>query len=310
MFSKFLLYLLSFSITFFFISCSSMNKKPLSTEDLTIKQIKKLNQAQSHIEQKEFKKAGEIYDTLAKDLRGKPLEVMMLFNGGSSHREAGHCETAVTRYRRLLDKSLKHLNFKARGLLEISFAYECLGKNRLSFLSLKDASAFRGYLSLEFQRTVYPARVGIAYAAMEQPQKSLHYQTLALNGSLQLKRQYTSEKELSQSLSRLFYFMGRSYTLKSHLSSVPFIMSFPHHQLYLLQSIFLKDSTWSSRSEKELILVFEKLKIALKSPALRKKYKNFILAALKKGEILSQNETDSFFTVSYKAKANKIKSLF
>ncbi|MCY4512854.1 MAG: tetratricopeptide repeat protein [Bdellovibrionales bacterium] len=310
MFSKLFLYPLFFSIIFFLTACSSVKKNSLSTENLTVRQIKKLDQAQEYIQQKKFKKAGEIYDALAKDLRGKPLEVMMLFNGGSSHREAGNCEIAVTRYRRLLDRSLKQIRFKARGLLEISFTYECLGQTRLSFLSLKDITAFRKYLSLEFQKTVYPARLGIAYAATEQLQKSLQYQTLALNGVLQLKKQYTSEKDLSQNLSRLFYFMGRSYTSKSHLNPVPFIVSFPHHQLYLLQSIFLKDNVWSSRSEKELTLIFEKLKMALNSPVLRKKYKNFILTALKKGEILSQNEADSFFIVSYKTKANKIKSLF
>ena len=309
MFSKIFLYSLSSLIIFFLMACSS-SKKTLRATDLTAKQIQSMNQAQEYIHKEEFKKAAEIYDTLAKSLRGKPLEVMMLFNGGSSYREAGDCETAVTRYRRLLDRALKHIRFKARGLLEISFAYECLGQTRLSFLSLKDVAAFRESLPLEFQRTVYPARLGIAYAAMEQPRQSLSYQSLALNGILQLKRHYSSEKDLSHNLSRLFYFMGRSYTLKSNLDPVPFILSFPHHQLYLLQSIFLKDKTWSSRSEKELSVVFEKLKKALDSPDLRKKYKNHILTALKKGEILSQNETDSFFTVSYKAKAKKIKTLF
>ena len=184
------------------------------------------------------------------------------------------------------------------------------GKTRLSFLSLKDAAAFRNYLPPDFQRAVYPARLGIVHAAMEKPQRSTRYQSLALNGILRLKRQYTSEKDLSENLSRLFYFMGRSYALKSRLDPGPFILSFPHHQLYLLQSIFLKDKTWSARSEKELSLVFEKLSRALTSPGLRKKYKNHVLTALEKGEILSQNETDSLFIVSYKAKTKKIKSLF
>ena len=306
---KVFLYFASLLVTFFLAACSS-TKKNLSAADLTTEQIKHMDQAQEYIKQRKFKKAGAIYDALAKNLRGKPLEVMMLFNGGGSYREGGDCETAVARYRRLLDQALKYTRFKARGLMEISFAYECLGQTRLSFLSLKDVAAFREYLPLDFQRAVYPARLGIVYAAMEKPQQSARYQSLALNGILQLKRQYSSEKDLSQNLSRLFYLMGRSYALKSRLDPAFFILSFPHHQLYLLQSIFLKDKTWSARSEKELSLAFEKLEKALHSSSLRKKYKNYVLTALRKGEILSQNETDSFLTVSYKAKAKKIKSLF
>lgn len=299
-----------FSLIVFFLSACSSTKKPFTAADLTAEQIKSMDQAQEYVQERKFKKAGEIYDVLAESLRGKTLEVMMLFNGGSSYREGGDCKTAVARYRRLLDQALRYTRFKARGLLEISFAYECLGQTRLSFLSLKDVAAFRNYLPLDFQRTVYPARLGIVYAAMEKLQQGTRYQSQALNGILQLKRQYSSEKELSQNLSRLFYFMGRSYVLKSSLDPPSFILSFPHHQLYLLQSIFLKDKTWSVRSEKELFLVFEKLEKALNSPDLRKKYKNYVLKALKNGEILSQNETDSFLIVSYKARAKKIKSLF
>ena len=273
-------------------------------------QVKSMNLAQEHINRGEFKKAGEIYDTLAQDLKGKPLEVMMLFNGGSSYREARDCNTAVARYRRLLDRALKHPQFKARGLLEISFAYECLGQSRLSFLSLKDAGALSKHLPWEFQKTVYPARLGIAHAGLKQAKRGTHYQSLALNGILQLKTQYNFKTDLKKNLSRLFYFMGRSYTLKNYLNPSVFILSFPHHQLYLLQSIFLKDKTWSPRAEKELSLVFEKLKKALASPAVRKKYKNHVLNAVKKGEALSQNETDSFFAVSYKIKAKKIRALF
>ena len=304
MFSKLLLYPVSFSLAFFLAACSS-TKKPLNAADLKTEQIKSMKQAQEYVQQRKFKKAGEIYDTLAKSLKGKPLEVMMLFNGGSSYREGGDCETAVARYRRLLDQALKHTRFKARGLLEISFAYECLGQTRLSFLSLKDVAAFREYLPLDFQRAVYPARLGIVYAAMEKPQKSARYQSLALNGILRLKSPYSSEKDLSQNLSRLFYFMGRSYALKSRLKPASFILSFPHYQLYLLQSIFLKDKTWSARSEKELSLVFEKLERALNSPDLRKKYKNHVLTALKKGEMLSQNETDSFFCCFLQSQSQK-----
>lgn len=273
-------------------------------------QVKSMNLAQEYISREEFKKAGKIYDTLVQNLKGKPLEVMMLFNAGSSYREAGDCNTAVARYRRLLDRVLKHPPFKARGLLEISSAYECLGQSRLSFLSLKDAEAVSEHFPWEFQKTVYPARLGIAHTGLEQTDRGTHYQSLALNGILQLKTQYSSEADLTKNLSRLFYFMGRSYTSRNHLNPSVFILSFPHYQLYLLQSIFLKDKTWSSRAEKELTLVFEKLKKALASPAERKKHKNHVLNALKKGEQLSQNETDSFFAVSYKAKAKKIRALF
>ena len=42
-------------------------------------------------------------------------------------------------------------------------------------------------------------------------------------------------------MSRTFYLMGRSYIKKEHLNAEAFFNSFSYHQLYLLQSLLLKD---------------------------------------------------------------------
>ena len=278
--------------------------------NLTDQQIRSLLSAGEHIKQGEFERAGEIYDSLAKALRGKPPEILVLFNAGSAYRSAGQCETSLARYLRLLDRTLNQKALKTRALLEISFSYECLGKERLSFLSLRDAGAFRNQLSPEIQKTVYPARLGMAYARMGKKDKGADYQSLALRGILSLRSQYSSEKELTADISRLFFFMGKSYTLKTHINPQTFIPAFSHHQLYLLQGAFLKDAVWSERAKKELSFLFERLEQALTSPKEREKHKNSIFNSLKRGETLCQNEGDSSLVVFYKTQTKKIKSLF
>ena len=292
----------------FFISCTSFQKgKPFQ---LTKDQEEKVSEAIHQVREGAFEQAALIYDDLAKNLRRTSLEAMMLFNSGSSYREAKDCTSALNRYRKLLDQSLVQPIFKARGLLEISSTYECLGKDEMSFLSLKDLSHLRNHLSSDFQKTIYPARLSIAFAKLKNEIKAKHYKSLALTGILQLKMDYTSESKLTKDLSRIFYLMGRSYVLKKNLNAESFLSSFSYHQSYLLQGLLLKDNHWFPKIKKELLLLYEKLEISLKDPNFKKLYAKSIKFSLNEAEALIKKEKDLKVLSFYKNYFLKMKVRF
>ena len=249
------------SLLLYLTSCQSTALKEFQ---LSPQQSKDFEQAFHYVQNKEFKKAVKIYDKLIVNLSDETAGSLMLFNAGSAYRELGDCNTSVRRYRQLLEKSFNQMRFKSRGLLEISYSYECLGKTKLSFVSLKDLNLIRKNLSLPFNLSIYPARLGIAYARSGKPLRAEQYKSLALNGILQLKTRYSSEEKLNTEVSSFFYMMGRSYVQKKHLEPKAFLRAFPYYHLYLWQVLFIEDKEWTLLAQKELISVYDKLKQSLK----------------------------------------------
>ena len=276
-------------LSFFLIHCQLSEKKTISS-DLNTLQRNSMNKALELVRSGEFLKAAAIYDTLAQTLRGKPAEIVFLFNGGSSYRGGGDCASSVKRYQQLLDRSFENDLFKARGLLEISYSYECLGKPKATYLSLHDISSFRNHLPKEIRIAVYPARLSLAYARFQQFDKANGYQALALNGVLQLKMGHSLEKALKKDLSRVFYNMGQIYIKEPHLNPKAFLSTFPYHQLYLLQSVFLQDDFWSSQSKEELSRAFKLLQMALQKNQSETQFKKYIRLSLKEGQLLVEKE--------------------
>lgn len=292
-------------------SCKLSDKKPLSV-NLTPLQTANMTRALELVRSGEFLKAARLYDQLAREQRGKPSEVVFLFNGGSSYREGEDCARSVQRYQRLLDRSFKEPLFKARGLVEISYSYECLGNIKAGYLALSDANSLRGHLPKNFQRAIYPARLSLAHARFQQFDKADSYQSLALNGILQLKMEYPSEEALKKGLSRIFYDMGRVHLGQSvHLKPEAFISAFPYHQLYLLQALFLWDDFWSGRAKKELMEAFKNLHLSfIREKSLKVQYKDYILLSLKEGQVLVEKEKSPGLKSFYIKESSKIRSLF
>ncbi len=285
----------------FTVSCASFTKKdqapPLSEE-----QISQMNQALLFLQNKGFLKGAKIYDQLAISVRAESAKSLMLFNAGVAYKEAGYCEKALIRGRALLDRSLKDPSFKARSLMEISYIYECLGNTELAFLSLKDADKFRSSLPWALNQIIYPARLAIAYAWLGKISQAERYKSLALTKVLQSKKAFSSEKELRQRVSRMFYLMGRSYMAKKNLQPEAFFQAFSYHQLFLLQSLFLKDETWSSLSKKELDLLFDKLFAAIAGDK-QKKHKKLLVQALRDAQALIQREKSKEWEIFYSKKS-------
>ena len=295
-----------FILCFFIAACASPRKKKIS---LSQEQISKMNQALSFMKEKEYLKGALIYDELARTLKDKSSKTLMLFNAGVAYKEAGQCQKALIRHRKLLDHSLKDPSFKARGLMEISYVYECLGDEELSFLSLKDTEKLLSSLPWILAQLVYPARLAIAHARLGQKAKAEHYRFLSLTRVLQSKKAFSSEKELNEQVSRMFYLMGRSYVKKEQIKASAFFQAFSYHQLYLLQSLFLKNKTWSKLAEKELDLLFEKLTFSLSHLKDRQKYKKFLVQTIEEAQILIKKEKSKKWESFYSKKSKAVLKL-
>ena len=282
----------SFLLLMLLASCQSLDTTDSS---LTPEESAVLIKAVNYIEKKNFKKAARLYDALIQNTSNEKMEPLLLFNAGSVYRELKDCGTSIRRYRQILEDALDKKKFKARALLEISYSYECAGKNKLSFFSLKDLGSLRQNLSLPINIAVYPARLGIAYLYMGKPLRADQYKSLALNGILQLKPKYTSEKRLNQELSSLFYSMGRSYVNPDKMNAQMFVQAFPHHHFYLWQALFIKDPKWYPIAKTELLSLYDKLKVALKNKKISAHHKKSAKQSFKDIEVFIKKEKDHQF---------------
>ena len=289
-------------------NCVSPSKRA-NKNSLTQEQIDKMDQALLLMENQEFLKGAGIYDELAQTLKDKSSQILMFFNAGVAYKESGQCKKALIRYRQLLDRSLKQPSFKARGLMEISYIYECLGNTELSFLSLKDAEKVRSSLPWILNQIVYPARLAIAHARLGKIAQAEHYKSLSLTRILQSKTAFSSEKELNEQMSRIFYLMGRSFVKTENLKAESFFQSFSYHQLYLLQSLFLKDKIWSKLSKKELEFLFDKLVFALSKFKDKQKYRKLLVRTIEDAHVLIKKEKSKKWEVFYSKKSKPVLKL-
>ena len=269
-----------------------------------------MDQALLFMKTKEYLTGAKIYDELSQSLKDKSTKNFMLFNAGVAYKEAGQCKKALSRFCRLLDYSLKQASFKARGLIEISYIYECLGKDELAFLSLKDAEKHLSSLPWILSQVIHPARLAIAHARLGQTATAEHYRSLSLTRVLQSKTAFSSEKELNEQVSRMFYLMGRSYIQEKHIKPPSFFKAFSYHQLYLLQSLFLKDKTWSKLAEKELSFLFDKLIFSLSKSKNKQKYEKELRETIREAQILIQKEKSKKWENFYFKKSNPVLKLF
>lgn len=271
--------------------------------------MNQMDQALLLMKNKDFENAAKIYDELAGSLTDPSSKILMLFNAGTAYKESGQCKKALTRLRTLLDHSLKYPMFKSRGLIEISYVYECLGNTDLAFISLKDAQKFRSSLPWDLNHVVYPARLTVTYARLGQISKAEHYKSLALTRILQAKSSFSSEKELNERVSRMFYLMGRSYVKKEHIHPESFFRAFPYYQIFLLQSLFLKDKTWSNLSRQNLNILLDQLFYTLSNLKDIQKYKKSITQSIEEGRILIKKEHSKEWNFFYHKKSKPILTL-
>ena len=254
-----------------FSLCLPACKAPSKRQDFSISssQMELMQKALSLMKQSQFLKAGEIYDQLSLSLKGKDTLILMLFNAGVAYKEAGWCQKSIYRFQKLLDHSLKRMDFKARGLMELSLVHECLAQLDQALIALKDLEPLRdSHLPLFLSQAVYPARLAILHAGAGQSLEAEKYQSQALSAVVELGRTFPSQKVMNQEMVRVLYLMGKSYVKKERMEPEAFLRSFPHHHFFLIQALLLKNQT--EQIQQELALLFDKLNFALSSSSQRK----------------------------------------
>ena len=288
--------------------CVSSPKK-LPQPELSQEQINQMEKALSFMKKKEFRRAGRLYEQLSISLKDSSAKILMLFNAGVSYKEAGECKEALLRQKSVLDHSLKIPEFKSRSLLELSYIYECLGDSEMALLILKDLKKFRKNLPWDSHHILYPARLSLAFARLGDDPQTDKYASISLNKVLEYKKSFSSEKDMQEKVSRIFYLMGRSYYKKEHLKDFAFEPAFFYHQLFLLQSLFLKDKTWSKLAEQELNKLFDKLFFLVSQRKEKHKYKKRLKEALKTGSLLVEMEKSKKWSAFYNKKSRSILNL-
>ena len=285
------------------------SNKQIQKPKLSQEQIEQMEQALSLMKNKEFIKAGSLYDQLSVSLKDSSAKILMLFNAGVSYKEAGACEEALLRQKSVLDHSLKIPDFKSRSLLELSYNYECLGKSEMTLLTLKDLEKFRKALPWDWNHILYPARLSLTFARWGDKAQADKYKSISLEKILKYKKTFSTEKKIQEKISQIFYLMGRSYVKTEHLKAPAFLQAFFYHQLFLLQAVFLQDKTWSKMAETELKSLFEKLNFAVSQLKEKDKYRKSLQEALKTGKILVEKEKSKKWIAFYDKKSRLILKL-
>ena len=290
------------------MACQS-NSQKASSSRLEELQFQKVEQAFQWMEKEHFSKAAQIYDSLAMSSKDPSLRILALYNAGLAYKSVRDCETSLSRFRSVLANSFKKKKkYQAISLLEISLVYECLGQKDSSLSSLKDLEKKLSFLTSQSQQIIYLARLSLAWSKQGNFTKAKEFQSLALVQVLNFEKGL-KESDSKKELSRLFYLMGKSYVKKEHLIADAFINSFLYHQLFLLQSLFIKHEKWSVQAHKELDQLFEKLILALNKTEDKKKSKKRVEESLALGSSLIKKENQKAWEKYYKAKSKQVQEL-
>ena len=287
------------------VSCKSSQKNKDIKLVLNSVQVQQLEIASSLMEKRQYQKASEIYKELSQTLKDKSSKRLMSFNEAVAHKEAGQCPKALKPLRKLLDRHLKNKEFKARILMEIAQVYECLSQFDLAFMSLKSAEKIRDHLPLDLRAMVFPARMGSAQAREGNLEKADIYKEQALKVSLQLGSSFASEKAYREFLARVFFIMGRSFDKKEKLKAEEFLRAFPYYQIFLLQSLFLKDKTYYPLALEELKKVLEFTLLALDQTK-DKELKTYIKSSMETATKFIKKENQTKLLSLYKKRSQKI----
>ncbi len=285
------------------LHCTTTDKK--THPALSPQHIAQSEKALSFIKNQEFLKGAIIYDKLARSVKDPTSKALMLFNAGVAYKEAGQCEKSLKYHQKFLRQRGSPAQLEVRGLMEQSYAYECLGDIKQAFLSLKSAQKKLDDGPWLLRNAIYPARQAIAQAGLGKIPQAERYKTLALDKILQSRSAFSTEEELNHEIRRTFYLMGRSYAKKDQFPPSAFLRAFPYHQLFLLQALFIPVENKDELAIKELYLLFDKLFFAISRVKNKAKYKGPLTEALLSANAWIQRENLKKLEIFYSQKSKK-----
>ena len=266
----------------FLASCMSPQKSRLSDKKaLAGRQQKHFENALSDMEGGRFKSSIKGFEKIIAETENEFLHQSARFNIASIHQQTGECKKSIKILNPLIDSIKKKSIFKAQALIQLHYAYECLGETKKALDTLETADKNKDKLAEVSRLVEIPGRLSILYAQVKQDNQNLIFRDRALDGIQTIKMPIKDNKMIDQTAARLFYIMGRSFVKPEFLKIAPYLLALPHRQMYLIQS-YLSESRSQGPAEEELNLLYEKLWLAYKKLPENKKnlYKNDIIKAL------------------------------
>ena len=284
-------FLLFYSL--FVFACTSINKKNNQQFSNTPPEVKKKFQDSIRLmESGRYKNAIQGFSAIIKNNKKGLLNWSARFNIASSYQKMKNCEKSKEIFSKLAG-DIDDSAFKTQALLQLHYAYECLGDLEMSLLVLKDVEKKDRNLSESSRLVEIPARFSILYAQTQNEKKSLFYANKAFEGIEFVKAPIKDSTIASKMASKLFYFMGRSLVTGASLNLKHYLLAFSHHQIYLVQSYLLSDPLWSPQAEKELGRLYDKLLPAYQKSAAKKKllYKHKVIQNITKLQTLARDSS-------------------
>lgn len=283
----------------FFFSCTSTRKQP---QFIPAQYKKAFQVAMNDLESGRYNEAIEGFENITQQQQEGFIYYSALFNIGSAYQKLKQCEKSKEIFSLIAEKIDDYSIFKAQSLLQLHYAYECLGETERALSALKSADKRKDKLNETSQLVEIPSRFSILYAQLENNNQSLFFRDKAFDGIKKIKFPIKDKAILDQVVAKLFYIMGHSLVRASSIKMKQYLLAFSHHQIYLIQSYLLNDLFWSPKAEQELSQLYEKLWLAYKKLSNKDqvKHKNQIIKILSDFQKIAQE--------SHSPKLNKLLS--
>jgi len=244
------------------IGCTSAPKKKSAVSQDTTQS--RMDEGMAAMQRSDFSAAAAVFDKMLVQKPASEFDLIILYNAGVAHESMSECKRATELYRKAVSGAvaLKLPRVEAEAFYRLSLAYECLGDDQKTIVSLLDTKKRSKNLVPEIASCELPARLAAAYARIGQRDKALQYFHEASNGlKVALTQSGTTTRIQQQFAAKTLYAMGTLTPVQKGLNgdSKGFLSALSMQQPYLLQSAELNIAPESRQAADELIFAYENL---------------------------------------------------
>ena len=272
------------SLTLCLISCSTASKEASEKDhNAAQKYNSEFKKSLTFMENGQFSDAIQSFQSiLDQQIPPGPFKWSVLFNIGSSYLRSEKCLSAKKTLQDLASQTNSKYKFRGQVLLQLHYTHECLGETHQALAVLANVEKESSGLSEKIRWIEIPSRYSILNASIGNKKQALFYQNKALEGLKKLKQPIRDKNILNQMASLNFYIMGRSFAHPSHIQTERLLNALPYHQLYLVQSFLVADSTWAPIVKKEIHKLYQTVFASYKKVPFNKKslYKGPLMKSL------------------------------
>src|SRR5262249_40470130 len=126
------------------------------------------------LQRSDFSTAANAFDRMLVQKPASEFDLIVLYNDGVAHEGLGECKRASELYRKAITgaSALRLARVEAESYYRLSLAYECLGDDQKTIVSLLDTKKRSKNLAPEIANAELPARLAVAYARIGQRDKA------------------------------------------------------------------------------------------------------------------------------------------